>query len=387
MFFGNGIRVGRIGGIQITVDYSWFIIFALFVFLLAGTYLPTLVPRVSTGWYIGVAVITSLLFFSSVLFHELSHSLVARRNGIPINKITLFLFGGMAQMEDEPNTPWDEFKMAIAGPAASLLLGFVFLGLAAASRVVAELSPTMALIYYALFYLGFINFVLAIFNLLPGFPMDGGRVFRAALWRITGNLRRATYIASITGQTFGWVFILLGVGSLIFPPLRAFASIWLALIGWFLVSAARSSYQQVVMRDTLSHVPITEVMNTDIEAVDPNISVERLVTDYFLRESAATLPVEENGRLLGMVSVDDVRAVPRERWASTLVREILPPVTAEQELHPNNDAWDAANRMAQTERDRVIVTEDGHVEGVVTRGAIVRWLQMHGGFATGTGQV
>ncbi|MHB9131747.1 MAG: M50 family metallopeptidase [Armatimonadota bacterium] len=379
MFFGNGFRIGSIGGITIRVDFSWFIIFALFVFMLASVVFPTFAPGIPASGYWLTAFITTILFFGSVLAHELSHALVARRSGIPINTITLFIFGGVAQMEDEPHTPWDEFKMAIAGPIASVLIGVLFLGISFATR-----GFNSRLIAASLTYLALINIVLAVFNLLPGFPLDGGRVFRAMIWGITKNLRKATYIASITGQIFGWIFIILGVGSLFYRPLANYVNLWMALIGWFLVMAARNSYQQLLVRETLQHVPITELMNPQVEAVPGELSVERLVTDYFLRESPSTLPVERNGTLIGTISVDDVRKLPREQWVSTMVSEIAQPVSEAQVLHADNDAWDAANQISKTNQDGVLVTEGGHVEGIVTRGAIARWLQTHTRLAPGS---
>jgi Zn-dependent protease len=371
--FGSSFRLGKISGITISVDYSWFIIFGLFVFLLARGYFPLAAPEIGVGWYWFISVFTSLFFFGSVVAHEMSHALVARRRGIPINNITLFIFGGVAQMEDEPKTPGDEFKMAIAGPLASIGMAVIFFGTA----LVFAMSGSR-LFFAAFTYLWFINVILAVFNMLPGFPLDGGRVFRAFLWWLLGNLRRATRIASVTGQMFGWALIMLGVGSLFLPILRGGGSlIWFALIGWFLVSAARNSYQQVVLRETLQQVPIREVMSRHTEAVPPEISVERLVGEYFLKDSPSTLPVERDDLLLGTVSVEDVRALPRERWGATLVTEVMKPLENEQVMHLDEDAWDATNRMARTKSDRVLVEEDGRVQGLVTRGSIMRWLQTH----------
>jgi len=371
--FGSSFRLGKISGITISVDYSWFIIFGLFVFILASGWFPQTVPQSPVWWYWAIAVFTSVLFFGSVVTHELSHAMVARRRGILINNITLFIFGGVAQMEDEPATPGDEFKMAIAGPLASIGIAILFAG-------VALLFSMMGiLVFYSSFvYLAVINVILAVFNMIPGFPLDGGRVFRAFLWWMLGSLRRATRIASITGQVFGWALIVLGVSSLFLPVFRTGGSlIWFALVGWFLVSAARNSYQQVVLRETLRQVPIREVMSTRAEAVPPEISVERLVGEYFMKDSSPTLPVERDGLILGTVSLEDVRALPRERWGSTLVTEIMKALGDEQVMNLNEDAWDATNRMARTNSDRVLVTEGGHVEGLVTRGSIMRWLQTH----------
>ncbi|MHB9105624.1 MAG: site-2 protease family protein [Armatimonadota bacterium] len=371
--FGRGMRIGQISGINISIDYSWLFIFALFVFLLGGSYFPLTAPGFPRGWYWLAAVVTTILFFASVVAHELAHSIVARRSGLPIHTITLFFFGGVSQLEDEPHSPWDEFKVAIVGPLTSVVLAGLFFVLALL------LGPqTSRLIIVAVTYLWFINLALAIFNLLPGFPLDGGRVFRAIAWRATGNLMRATYLASMVGQAFGWLFIIAGVAGAFLIRGFFLNGLWFAFIGWFLLNAARSSYQQVVMRESLSQVPVQDILNPNVQALAPEMSVDQLVREYFLRESASALPVEEEGRLIGIISVDDVQRVPRERWAVTPIRDILQPVTDEQVLHPGDDAWDAINRMQQTARDRVLVVEpDGHVDGIVTRSAIFRWLQTH----------
>jgi len=371
--FRRGIRIGQISGINISIDYSWLFIFALFIFLLGGSYFPVAAPGIAIGWYWLAGVLTSLLFFASVVAHELAHSIVARRSGLPIHNITLFFFGGVSELEDEPHTPWEEFKMAVAGPLMSVLVAIIFF------IITLLLRPLSArLLMAATTYLWFINAALAVFNLLPGFPLDGGRVFRSIVWRVTGNLTRATYIASTVGQAFGWIMIVGGVLSAFL--IRGFLvnGLWFALIGWFLVSAARTSYRQVVLRDALNRVPLQDILNPNVEALSPEMSVEQVVREYFLRESASALPVEEEGRLIGIVSIEDVRNVPRELWASTPIRQILHPVTDEQVLHPDDDAWDAINRMTRTARDQVLVVEpDGRVDGIVTRGAIFRWLQTH----------
>lgn len=372
MITGKGIRLGKIYGVTITLDYSWFIVFALFFYMLGSGVLPTEAQGINPVWYWLSAFATTLLFFASIIAHELSHALVARRNGITVNNITLFIIGGVAQMEDEPESPMIEFKMAIAGPSASLVTALLFF----VSAQVADFLA-MRLIFVALTYLWYANAVLAVFNLTPAFPMDGGRVFRALLWGWTRNLRRATFIASIVGQAFGWVLISLGVGSLLIPQLRAFASIWFAIIGWFVLTAARASYQQVLLRETLSHVPIRDVMNTRSASVPADTSVDHLMTDYLSQESAYTLQVERDGALLGVVSVEDVSTIPREQWASTLVSDITLPLAKEQDVHPNDDVWDAIAIMSHTHRDHVLVTENGHIEGIITRGAILRWLQTH----------
>lgn len=376
--FTRGFRLVTISGINIRVDYSWLLIFALFIFLLGGEYLPTVVPGAPPVWIWLTAVVTTVLFFGSVVAHELAHSLVARREGIPIHNITLFFFGGVSQLEDEPRSAWDEFRMAIVGPLTSLVLAAIFFVIALLAR------QGNLLVLAALSYLWIINAALALFNLLPGFPLDGGRVFRAIVWGITRDVTRSTFIAAAVGQGFGWLFIIGGVLGAFFLRGFVFSGLWFALIGWFLISAARSSYQQVALRAALNRVPIREVTNPSVEAVPPDMLVGQLVRDYFLRESASAMPVEEDGRLLGLVSVDDVRRLTPDRWESTPVRAILQPVTGEEVLRPGDDAWDAISRMSRTHRDRMLVVEpDGQVDGIVTRGAIQRWLQIHGRFMGG----
>ncbi|MHB9024695.1 MAG: site-2 protease family protein [Armatimonadota bacterium] len=369
----RGYRLGKVLGIEINIDFSWIFIFLLFVFLLGSSYFPQVVRGLSPAAYWLTAVVTTLLFFGSVLVHELAHSLVARRAGLPVRDITLFFFGGASEISDEPKSPWDEFKMAIVGPLTSLVIGAVLLGVVVWLR--GKVSP---LALTAVMYLGVINIALAVFNMLPGFPLDGGRVFRSIVWRFTGDLVRATYIATIVGQGIGWLLILGGIFVFFSVPGALISGVWLALIGWFLLSAARNSYRQVVLREALSKVPVTAIMNPQVMAISPDMTVEQVVNDFFLRESPSALPVEEDGRLLGMMSIDDVRKVRRERWATTLVRDIMAPVTEEVTLRPGDDAWNAATRMMETHRDRLLVTEEGgFVDGVVTQGAIARWLQMH----------
>jgi Zn-dependent protease len=379
MFVGKSLQLGRVSGIAIGLDYSWFIIFGLFVFLLGSAYLPTTARGMAPGWYWAAAVLTALLFFSSVLVHELSHAVVARRRGIPINRIILFIFGGVAQMEDEPQTPGDELQMALAGPAASVAIAGLFFGLA----WLADFWQSR-LMLQAFLYLTFINVVLAVFNLLPGFPLDGGRVFRAILWHITGNLRKATRIAAIVGQGMGGIFILIGLSSLIVPEVRAYTSVWLALIGWFLVSAARTSYGQVVARETLASVPLWQMMNTRIEAVPAEWTVDQLVRDYFLHQTATAVPVTDGEELIGMATLAGVQTIPQATWSQTPVRLITQPMEDGHVLPPDEDAWAAVNRMARGNWEQVFIGRAGHVEGVVTRGTIARWLQTHGNLAPGT---
>lgn len=263
----SSLRLGRVFGIEIGLDYSWFIVFALVTWSLAGHVFPMAYPAWSRGLMWGIGVLTSLLFFASVLAHELGHSLVSQRNGVPVRRITLFVFGGIAEMTREPRRPWHEFAMALAGPAVSLALGIAFLVL---SRTVGNATPVEGLASW----LARINLMLAAFNLIPGFPLDGGRVLRALVWATTGSFARATHLAATTGQIVAYGLMAWGV-------FRGFSGdwvngIWMAFIGWFLLSTAQTSLRQVTLEQMLRGHTAREVMMVDCPRVPPDLSVRQL---------------------------------------------------------------------------------------------------------------
>lgn len=384
----------RIAGIDITVDWSLLIIFALITTSLASGLFPQWHPAWSpaTSWLTALAA--AVLFFTSVLAHELSHSLVGRANGIHIKRITLFVFGGMAQMEDEPGRWPAELWMAIVGPLTSLVIGALCVVLAAAGaseaaapaggvpaleRLLASLDPGRTL----LLWLGQINIVLAIFNLVPAFPLDGGRVLRAILWGATGDLRRATRLASALGQAFAWLLIAAGMAMLLgvsVPYLGGGAAngIWLAFIGWFLNNAALMSYRQLLTRELLHDVPIWRLMLTPLETVWPDMPLDMLVSNFLLRTDQRAFPVMEGERLAGLVCQRDVERIPAAQRHSASVRDVMKPLDQIVTARPGDDASDVLGLLAQRDINQVLIVENGRVAGLARRADILRWLARHG---------
>lgn len=387
----GGLRLGHVAGIEITVDWSLLIIFGLITFTLAVGVFPGWHPDWSATLSWATALAAAVLFFASVLIHELSHALVGRVHGVVIRRITLFMFGGMAQMENEPPTWRAELVMAIAGPLASLGLGFTFLWLAAfisgpldvdpdkPQEALAALAPLPTL----LVWLGPVNIILAIFNLVPGFPMDGGRVLRAILWAVTGNLRLATHRASQAGQGFAWLLMATGFAMLLgvrVPFLGGgfLSGLWLALIGWFLNNAAIMSYRQLLMRESLADVPAARLMQTRFTRIDPQMRVSTLVDEHLMPSGQRAFPVEQDGRFVGMISLHDLRKRPRAAWDRTTVGEIMTPATAIVALAPRQGAMEALALLAQRDLNQLPVVEDGKLLGLIRREDILRWLSVHG---------
>lgn len=386
----SGIHVGRILGIDIYVDWSWIFIFLLVMWNLAAGMFPELHPQWGPALTWGTAFVASLLFFASVLAHELSHSLVARSQGIPVRNITLFLFGGVSNIQREPPSPAAEFVMAIVGPLTSVVLGVIFLLLSGATAAgldvimgnpigaLAPLDPLSTL----LLWLGPINILLGIFNLIPGFPLDGGRVLRSVLWAITKNLRVATRWAAWVGQAVAWLFIVAGI-SMVFgvsiPILGTgfVGGLWLAFIGWFLNNAAMQSYQQVVVQDLLEGVPVAQLMRANAPTVPPGIPVSALVHDHIMGTDERSFPVIENNRLVGLVCIEDVRKAPRQQWDTTTVSQIMTPANQLTVATPREDAGEALNDLARRDVNQLPVVENGLLVGMLRRRDIVRWLQLH----------
>ena len=358
------IRLGKLLGIPISVDISWFVAFALISYSLAQGYFPQRNPEFSRSMAWLAGIIAALLLFAAVLLHELMHSIVARRNGIAIGGINLFIFGGVSRMLDEPRTPEAELKMAIAGPATSIALAIFFWMLIwfGGRQLLGELG------FEIVAYLALINLVLGLFNLLPGFPLDGGRVLRAILWGSLNDMERATRIASAVGQGFGYMFIFGGFLMMIFgQPLNG---LWLVFIGWFLNNAAMQSYQQLALKRALTGVGVSKVMTTDFPHVDADLSLDTFVHDYLLRYDYSAFPVTEGDNLLGIVTVAEVRDIPRERWHETLVKQIVKPVEEERVIDENDDAFEALMHMGEGNLNRLLVIHDGKLKGMVTQDSI-----------------
>jgi Zn-dependent protease/CBS domain-containing protein len=359
-------RIGRVWGFPIEIDVSWFIIFALVAWTLSAGYFPQLFPDApaSINWVTGV--IASLLFFASVLVHELAHSYVAIRNGLDVGGITLFLFGGVSRITREPHSPELELKMSAAGPATSVLLGVLFWGLGYGARSIGLSGHVVA----AAGYLALINVILAIFNMVPGFPLDGGRVLRALLWRFTGSLERASRYASYSGQGFGYLLMVGGVLFILSGNL--IGGVWFIFIGWFLVGAAQNAYQQVLLKRALSGIPIERIMQRDVPHLDPSLPLRDVVDDYLVRQDYSAYPVMEGDQLVGILTIDEVRNVPRARWDAMTAGEAATPPDEHRVIDEREDAWEALMRMMQENARRLLVVRDGRLEGVVSRDGILQ---------------
>ena len=358
----RGYRLVEIAGFEVRLDPSWLFLALLIAWTLAAGVFPGRYPDLahSTYWAMGIACAVGILF--SIVFHELSHSLVARHYGLPMRGITLFIFGGMAEMGEEAKEPKTEFLMAVAGPLASIVLGAAFYGL---YRLAGD-AGAPPFVLGVTYYLGWINFILAAFNLVPAFPLDGGRMLRAALWRFGGDLQSATRVAAGIGAGFGLVLIILGAVGIIGG--NFVGGLWYVLIGLFLRGAARMSYRQVLVREYLEEVPLSRFMTTDPVILSPDLPLQEAVEDYFFRRHHRLFPVVEDGRLVGCLTADDVQAIPRERWASTRVGEAMKPCGAELLVGPEEDASKVLVAMAGPggQTRRLVVEDGGRLVGVVS---------------------
>jgi Zn-dependent protease/CBS domain-containing protein len=391
----RALHLTRIAGIDVLVDWSLLIIFALITLSLASGLFPAWHPSWSPWLIWLMALAAAVLFFASVLAHELAHALVGRRYGVEVRQITLFVFGGVAQIEHDPGRWKAELWMALVGPITSLVLGIVFVfiaGMATPSPYTVEpttgeiqsLLAHMGPVATLLLWLGQINILLAIFNLVPAFPLDGGRVLRALMWAVTGDLQRATRWASHLGQAFAWILIASGIAMILGLSVPMLGSgvgngIWLAFIGWFLNNAALMSYRQVLLRDALHDVAISRLMLTRFEVVPPQMSVQELLADHILRSEQRAFPVVDGERLVGMVCQRDLEKVAPEQRASLTVGEIMKPVSQLTAVGPRDDAMDVLTLLARRDFNQVPVVENGHLAGLVRRTDILRWLALHHG--------
>lgn len=388
--FGGGIRMGRIFGLELSADWSLLIIFALVAVNLGAAVLPSWHPQWAAGLTWLVALGAAVLFFVSVLAHEISHALVAKGFGMKVRGITLFMFGGVSQIEGEPPHARAEFFVAVVGPITSLVIGVVasLAGSLIGGATLAEAGgdPMLAMrnlgpVATLLFWLGPVNIILAVFNMVPGFPLDGGRVLRSLLWWMTGSLQRATHYASLVGQVFAWALITMGVLMAFgvhvpFFGTGAFQGLWLILIGWFLNNAARMSYQQLLIRQGLENVPVGRLMYSRVETIEPTMSVGQLVRDKIMHSDQRCFPVIEEGRLEGLVCLDDVRKAPEAEWDRTPVGRIMTPRAKLSTLSPDDEAQQALQQLAEEGYDQIPVVDHGELRGLVRRQDIMKWLKL-----------
>src|ERR671914_1229406 len=365
--FGTSWRVGRIAGIEVRVDSSWVVI-ALLITYSMYLRLSSLYPELSGGGAVGLAILSAVLFFCSVLVHELAHALVAQARGIRVQDITLFLFGGATRAKVDSRGPGDEFLIALVGPLTSGLLAALF-------GIVASLGGDVlsAPLAGTLGYLAWTNLLLAGFNLVPGFPLDGGRLLRSAIWRATGSLARATRIASLAGQGVGWLLVAAGVAWLLAGDLAG--GIWFAFIGWFLVQAARASSHDLQLQQLLGSVEAEDVMAANLVRIPPEVSLQDAVDDYFMRYDHSAFPVEEHGRTIGLLTLRGVRRVPRDQWPTRRVREHMVPLGDQVVVAPDARMDGVVGKLQDGQANRVLVVEDGEVVGIITPTDLTRWLR------------
>jgi Zn-dependent protease len=367
----GGFPLFRLAGIQVRVDPSWFLIFLLIWWSLSAGYFPRTHPDAAATQSWAAGLLAALLFFLSLLLHELSHSLVARRAGHEVRSITLFLFGGAAEMTTEPEDPATEFRIAVVGPLASFALALVFW---LAERLLANAAPDLLLA--VLGYLAYVNLALGIFNLLPGFPLDGGRMLRALLWWRTGSLRRASRVATQAGKGLGLGLALLG-GIQIFSGALV-GGVWLVLIGLFARGLAESSYQSLILRQLLGQVSVEDVMVRDPVTVSPDLTLDRLVDEYVLGHGFRGFPVVEDGRAIGVISIDRLRTVPPEQRARQRVRDQLEPADAQHCVAPETPLLQAISQMGSIGTQRLLVLRPGSSQllGLLTQSGLVRFVEL-----------
>ena len=364
----RGIRIGRIFGIEIAIHISWFVILAFFAFTLATSFFPSVYVWHPVAYWI-VAVVATLLLFASVLAHELGHSLVALRQGIPVKSITLFILGGVASIEKDPSSPGREVVLAGVGPAVSLVIGVVTFTLA---QVLAGPEYLVAV----LFYLGVANISLAVFNMLPGFPMDGGRVLRALLWWRSHDFVKATRRAAIVSRVVGYVFIALGLYQLLAGA--GFGGIWLAFIGWMLIQASRASVQQAQLERGLAGVTAGRLATAPATWLPPFVTLSAAARDYFAEQRERCLPVEaerEGDAYDGALCIADLQRTPRPEWDSARARDAMTKADEIPTVSPDTPAWDAVRLMAAQGAARVAVVEAGRLLGFVDQQGVFRFLQ------------
>jgi Zn-dependent protease/CBS domain-containing protein len=365
------VKLGRIAGISMGLHYNWFII-ALLIVLSLVQHFHAVAPQWSKamGWM--AAVITSLLFFAALLLHELAHSLLAKARGLRVRAITLFALGGVSQIESEASDAKSEFWIAIAGPITSVVIGLVALGTAWLTGWQPRSEPATPVIS-VLVWLGYINLMLAAFNMIPGYPLDGGRVLRAVIWWITSNADRSTKVAAEVGQFVAFMFILWGLIQ--FFSGVSFSGLWMAFIGWFLLDAARSSYVQVELMAGLRDRRVADIMDRDYVTVEGHLSLQDFVDAYVLRTGRRCFVVVQNDQITGLITTHEIRQVARDSWPQTSVQSVMRPLAQLRTVAPDTPAIQALELMSREDINQLPVISDGHVRGVFSRGQVLRFLR------------
>jgi Zn-dependent protease/predicted transcriptional regulator len=370
IMFGKSVKLFTLFGFEVKVDISWLILAILITWSLARGLFPYYFKNqtIITYWWMGV--IGAIGLFFSIIFHELWHSLIARKYGLPIKGITLFIFGGVAHMEEEPESAKVEFFMAIAGPLSSILLGGIFFCI----RILGKGFGWTTSVTGVLGYLAFINWILAGFNLLPAFPLDGGRVLRSLLWRWKSNLRWATQIASRIGSIFGIILIIMGIVQ--FFAGNFIVGIWWFMIGMFMQGAARSAYQQLLTRQALEGESVRDFMKVDPVTVTPDIKIEELVEDYMYKYHFKMFPVVEKGELIGCITTKEIKEIPRNQWRSKTVGDLVDTCSSLNTISSETDIIKALAIMNQTKNSRLMVVENHKLVGILSLKDVMKFLSV-----------
>ncbi|HNO65944.1 MAG TPA: site-2 protease family protein [Tepidiformaceae bacterium] len=365
---GRAYRVARIAGIDIEIHPSWLLILGFVAWSLSDAFFPDHYESWSTFAYWAVGISSAVLLFVTVLIHEMAHALVARHRGLPVPRITLFIFGGMSHMSRQPATAGEEFQIAAAGPATSILIALVSAGLGFAFREMSEKAEAI------LFYLAFVNLALGIFNILPGFPLDGGRVLRSIAWKRSGSFRQATRVASSVGEMFGYGLIVAGFFILLAGGLLD--GLWLAFIGWFLLGAARGEAANLQLEGVLRRLTARDVMQAEFPSVTPGTPVSEIVHDYMVGKGERAVMVANDGAVLGVITVSDVRRVPRDSWAQVPAQRIMTPRSNVITVNASQPAVEVLVLLGEKGLNQVPVLEDGRMVGLVTRRELMDRIQL-----------
>ena len=365
------ISLGRWFGVPVGLHYSWFIVAWLISLSLAGQF-AALNPNWSPGVVWGLSIITAVLFFICIVLHELAHASVAKVSGIPVRGITLFALGGIAQIEKDAASPGKEFWMAIAGPIASIAIGIICRLLAG---VAYAMDPTrLSGLAAVLGWLAYINVALALFNLIPGFPLDGGRVLRSIVWGITHDVNRATRVAARAGQVVGALFIAGGLFALLVQ--NDFGGLWIAFIGWFLLEGAQAYYRQAQLSSSFHGLRVGDVMARDCATIDARTTLRHFVDDELLQKPSRCFAVSRDDHVLGLITPDDVKQVKKERWDATTVSQAMRPLDTLHPVTPNTSAGEALEVMGREHLNQLPVVSDGHLDGVITFSYLVGFLRL-----------
>jgi Zn-dependent protease/CBS domain-containing protein len=363
----SSISLGRVFGIPIGLDYSWFLIFALLTWSLATSYYPAEFRNWPTAEYWTLGAVTAIMLFVSVLLHELGHSTVALRYKIPVNSITLYIFGGVSQVSIEPTSPSSAFWITIAGPAVSFALAALFWLLAPAFAAV---TPLLALTRY----LAYINVALGVFNLIPGFPLDGGGVLRAIVWGITHDAKRATLIVANVGRFIAYLIIAVGVWQIVSGNL--INGLWIAFIGWFMENAAAAQVQQQKVQSLLAGHKVSEAMRRNYAAVRPDTSLEEIVHDHILANARRSLVVEDMGKVVGLLTVHHIKEIPPATWPAVTASQAMIPTAQMKRVQPDAELWSALQEMDRDGVNQLPVMVDSQIQGMLGRDDVISFLRI-----------